>query len=177
VTEKPYAQDQAEADELYEKYLMPAVINDLNVSIHIGSDPTARMLDRLADIDAIAIHGSELFGIGWRIQKSNFNTFTIRLSRDSGALTQFHKISRALMAGSITPHLTIQAYLCSDTLSYGCASTRHFYKWLEKNLNNGQLVEKKHTSNASFLAVSFEALQGLPWFTWRTHKVNEKGLA
>lgn len=84
----------------------------------------ARLLDRYSGIDAFQLlrKGHRLRALASRVQwiesgKKPYNTFTIRLDRSNGAVTEFEKRWAAIQKkeeGWLYPHLSIQAYLSED---------------------------------------------------------------
>jgi hypothetical protein len=114
----------------------------------------ARLLDRLwPTLTLLQFRGSvKLLGIGWRIQEKQFQHVHYQARAETaGALTQFHKISKALMAGSIYATFDDSSLSVRVARSVmGAPQPGTFTSGLKSNLNNPQLVEKKHTSNASF---------------------------
>lgn len=86
----------------------------------ITTDKAKTMLDQTAGVDAWQVlrDPSAMRGISSRVQWGEvpYNTFSIRLSRSTGAATEFEKRFLAITNGDrgyLYPHLTIQAYLRS----------------------------------------------------------------
>ena len=81
---------------------------------------TDRDLDTLAGIDAYQRRTDKgMRGIASRVQMDPggaWNTFTVRLRRDSGATTEYEKRLSAVRdcGGWLYAHLTVQAYLSPD---------------------------------------------------------------
>lgn len=167
---RDYQSDQSAANDLYQRHLLPALADDLCAGITLASGDTGEQLDRLADIDAIASNAAGTWGIGWRIQVGSWDTFTIRLSRNSGTLTQFEKISRAIRNGNLYPKLTCHAYLDGEMLRYAVAQTRELWAWIETHRNT-PLVEVRRTSNAAFLVVRFDDVEGHDWCVVRERNI------
>jgi len=84
-----------------------------------------RMLDIMAGIDSWMYKEKYgVIGIASRIQKGiNWETFTVRKSRESGTKTEFDKVSKAIENGSIYPFYTVQAYI-KDSKIEGMAICR-----------------------------------------------------
>lgn len=113
----------------------------------------AKQLDMKAGIDGWQIHKDGIRGIASRIQESKrlWDTFTIRLSRDSGAITEFEKRLKAIESpdrGWIYPALTVQAYAATKKgpiLSCGITNTKDLIQYIKSGLHY-----TRRTSNASF---------------------------
>lgn len=120
----------------------------------------ARILDIKAGIDGWQIHNDGMRGIASRIQKGDkiWNTFTVRMARDSGAKTEFEKRSIAIKTGRyIYPYLTIQAYVRTwdgPVLSIGMAKTSDIIEFIERGLNT-----LNRTSNAIFAVCSWVKME------------------
>ena len=125
-----------------------------------------RTLDMLAGIDGWHIHGHGMRGIASRVQETSksWDTFTVRMSRDSGAVTEFEKRKLAISEsdrGWIYPALTVQAYSLTRTgpvFSCGIAKTQDIIDFIEMDLHEKPL---KRTTNACFAVCSWEKMQFL----------------
>lgn len=132
-----------------------------------------RLCDVLAGIDAWQVrHNVGLRGIASRIQwctpplPRSYRTFTIRKSRDSGALTEYQKRLRALgdPEGWVYPHLTVQAYLelprgkGSPLLAAGVARTADVIRMIRDG-REGRQYTVKRTGNATFYVVEWAAMR------------------
>lgn len=88
----------------------------------------ASLLDQRAGIDGWQLHTDGMRGIASRCQPSgkSWRTFTIRMSRQSGAKTEYEKRKEAISSGKwIYPHITIQAYFDKNGLEMiECAIAR-----------------------------------------------------
>lgn len=138
----------------------------------IGSD-----LDILAGIDGYqkwqmcmrAIAGRAQRGINWR-------TFTIRISRPSGAKTEYEKRLWAVKhkhEGALFPYWTMHSYLTDDgskVCSIGLAKTEELYLWIEKCEQDGHKFERKtaYPGGQRFLCVPWKTYQesGLYFFEY-----------
>jgi len=129
----------------------------------ITEDSFAKNFDQLSGIDAWHIRADKgIRGIASRIQVCDikfppYNTFTIRKSRDSGAITEYEKRKKAIESqnGWLYPHLTVQAYISEKTggilRSFAVAKTKNIIE----QINTGQYFEKR-TGNACFLCVAWD---------------------
>jgi hypothetical protein len=122
----------------------------------------ANQLDMKAGIDGWHIHGEGMRGIASRVQETDdpWNTFTVRMSRDSGAITEFEKRKLAIQdcdRGWIFPAITVQAYVATKEgpiLSCGIARTSDIIAFVTNDLHY-----IKSTSNAQFAVCSWKKMQ------------------
>jgi hypothetical protein len=113
----------------------------------------ANELDMKAGIDGWHIHGAGMRGIASRVQETSkpWNTFTVRMARDSGATTEFEKRREALDSldrGWIYPAITVQAYVLTKEgpiLSCGIGRTKDIIEFINIGLHS-----LKRTTNAQF---------------------------
>jgi len=113
---------------------------------------------------------STMYGVGCRVQwvdlpkEKLWNTFTIRIHRDSGAETEFEKRVRAINSKAIYPTLTLHIYMNKNTgnvESFAIAKTEEITKYI---LTQTQGIEHKHTGSnqigqASFIAVDWKLFE------------------
>jgi UDP-N-acetylglucosamine pyrophosphorylase len=116
--------------------------------------------DSLCGCDYLAENSLGLYGIAMRVQfKKNWQTFTIREARDSGAKTEFHKRSEQIKQGYFYPRITIQAYFSDEvnkTFLGGCLiKTKDLFDYIE----SGGVFSRNRTSNASFIVVRWDDLR------------------
>jgi hypothetical protein len=122
----------------------------------------AKMLDMKAGIDGWQIHKDGIRGIASRIQQGDkaWNTFTIRMTRDSGADTEYKKRRIAIKTGEyIFPYFTIQAYVktwAGPMLSVGVAKTTDIIEFIEMGMST-----EKPSSNATFAVCPWAKMQGV----------------
>jgi hypothetical protein len=124
----------------------------------------ARTLDMLAGIDGWHIHSHGMRGIASRVQETDksWDTFTVRMARDSGAVTEFEKRRLAISEsnrGWIYPALTVQAYAKTKNgpvFSCGIARTKDIIEFIERDLHEHPL---KRTTNACFAVCIWEKMQ------------------
>jgi hypothetical protein len=122
----------------------------------------AKELDMRSGIDAWQLMPcGQMRGIAARVQQSNKNwaTFTVRLSRDSGAKTEFAKRYEAINDGRglIYPHLTIQGYAetkVGPVISVGVCRTVDVIEFVSKGL-----CDVNRTTNASFAVCPWEKMK------------------
>ena len=131
----------------------------------------AKKLDMLAGIDGWHIHHNGIRGIASRVQIGKpWNTFTVRMSKLSGAKTEFEKRKQALdypQRGWIYPAITVQGYIETETgplLSCGVCLTADLIRFIERGLSSGNGV-----SDAKFAVCSWVKMRknGYPvkWWT------------
>lgn len=94
------------------------------VPVEGRDNPALRMLDMYCGIDyLLKLEGSNvIWGVASRIQRIGqnckpWNTFTVRLERDSGAKTEFNKRVRDILLDGIYPRITYHAYVKGGQLA------------------------------------------------------------
>jgi len=122
----------------------------------------AKELDMKAGIDGWHIHKAGMRGIASRVQVTShpWDTFTVRMARDSGAVTEFEKRKTSLDnpdQGWIYPAVTVQAYISlkkESVISCGLGKTKDIIEFIAKNLHT-----LKRTSNAEFAVCPWGEMQ------------------
>lgn len=114
-----WEQDLEKSTHLWQRHVWPLVHRHLGggdlLRLEGSGEKVAYMLDVHAGIDGFQVHKQNgLRGIAHRAQVADkpFNTFTVRIARESGAETEFYKRVQAIQsnAGWLYPAITIQAY-------------------------------------------------------------------
>ena len=163
-------QDMINSSSAFEKLIWPIILpwiggGDLLRMENIKDSNFARLLDMKAGIDGWQIRGDGMTGIASRIQQGwkAWDTFTIRMSRTSGAITEYEKRLKAIETGEyIYPYLTIQAYIktwSGPVLSVGMAKTSDIITFIKRGLHT-----IKPTTNAEFAVC--------PWDKMKNYKFN-----
>lgn len=122
VVGKGWQGDMKIAANDFEQIVWPAIRSLIGggeyLSTELSSDPTHQTLDQLAGIDAWQITEESVFGLAQRVQRGRYqgHTFTWRLDRPSGAITEVEKRLRAHHNGSLQPFYTIHAYVSDGLL-------------------------------------------------------------
>lgn len=97
-------------------------------------DEVTRDFDIYAGIDVYRVRpeAGEMIGIASRIQRGKaWRTFTVRKSRDSGAVTEYAKRKRAIQTGTLYPMLTMQAYIDGDSVVIGMVKTKDLIEYID----------------------------------------------
>lgn len=124
-------------------------------------------------------------GIACRVQwERDYRTFTIRISRPSGAETEYQKRLSVLKRrdeGFLYPYWTIQAYLDrpgGTLLSVAVAKTTELYFWIEQYEKHVRLLPRKKATHGGegFLYVPWDRyrLSGNYLFVYPTQQVRER---
>lgn len=114
--------------------VLPKLVRGQYIRVEGTQEEIAQMLDQRIGIDAMIDQGDVVYGLGSRIQLDTgvWNTFTIRCDRESGHITEFEKLRKAIANEGMRPHLTMQAYVEKDQLqSIGMARTRDIIEYIE----------------------------------------------
>ncbi len=121
----------------------------------------ARELDMRSGIDGWQLMSDGgMRGIASRIQKGkDWRTFTVRLTRDSGAKTEFQKRKEAIESdkGLIYPHLTVHAYSETEQgpiLSVAVCKTADIIEFIERGKH-----KLRRAPNATFAVCHWDDLQ------------------
>jgi hypothetical protein len=148
---------------------------ELKVVEDVTAAEMARMLDVQAGIDAWQVSdGAGVRGIASRVQYGTaYDSFTIRLSRPSGAETEWHKRIRALEhrdEGWICPFFTCQAYLDApggDLLSVGLVRTEDLFAqaWIDRH-DTSRVKTSPTSERFLYLDWSYLQKQGVPVQYW-----------
>ena len=120
----------------------------LALDYHAGGD----YLQLLPDGGLRIISSRVQYGRDWQ-------SFTIRLSRSTGSDTEFSKRKRELELGYLSPYWTCQAYMVRQQVaSVGVVKTKDLFSLVESKPFYSWTI--RETSNASFLVVPFEDVEG-----------------
>ena len=165
--------DLAWSTVLFENKVWP-IIKDIMGGgdlIKMESRPDSELaleLDQKSGIDGWHICNNGIRGIASRIQKGDkaWNTFTIRLSRDSGTKTEYEKRLEAISGdkGWIYPHITVQAYSKTEDgpiLSVGVARTEDIMCYIKEGNN-----KTNRTTNAVFAVCPWDSMKQKGYKVW-----------
>lgn len=121
-------------------------------------------LDREAGIDFYhRLPRGGMRGLASRVQVpgilgKSYQTFTVRMTRDSGARTEYEKRTEAIRDGLVYPQLTAQGYVTDKTdvgklIDFAVCRTERLMHKIDS-----RIMFNKRTSNAAFAAI--------PWGEW-----------
>lgn len=128
----------------------------------------ARELDTCAGIDSFQLTSFGLRAIASRVQwGTNYRSFTVRIWRSGGALTEYRKrlnTLRRLHEGFLYPYWTIQAYLSErgGTLqAVAVAKTVELYRYIEQRKRRGPPCPERMAGQGGerFLVVNWDEYQ------------------
>ena len=149
---------------VFEKLVWPVIspwigAGELLKMENVKDSNFAKLLDMKAGIDGWQIHSDGMRGIASRVQITKaWNTFTVRMSRDSGSPTEYEKRLKAITTGKyIYPYLTVQAYVKTwkgPILSVGMSKTSDIIKFIRLGLNT-----VKRAPNAEFAICPWTEMQ------------------
>ena len=119
-----------------------------------------QLMDRNSGIDYLQYLpdcGTRLLASRVQWDGINWQSFTIRCSRESGALTEYAKRKRDIKNGYIYPQYTIQGFVKypDEVLSVAAIKTIDLFDFVEK----ASYIERRTTGNASFLCVWWSNLE------------------
>lgn len=147
------------------------IVNDVRTLIGGGdvikiSDPAFAALMRRVGVSCLQYLKGQLRGIACRIQvvpfeKKFFESFSIRLSRNTGVPTEFDRRLKAIQTQAICPTMTVQAYISAEGILRGAAAVNT--KALIDHVINGQAERDYKTVPGSdghlFYSVGWYRLQ------------------
>jgi hypothetical protein len=103
--------DSVKALEKIKDTVLPKIISGKIHCIEKSNDEILLLFDRISGVDYIRQNEHGLQGIAARVQWGfNYNTFTIRMQRKTGAKTELEKRIEQIKNGYIYPAYTLQAY-------------------------------------------------------------------
>ena len=127
----------------------------------VTEDEMARTLDMLAGIDVW--HFDKRFGVrgvASRIQYGkSWDTFTVRKSRESGALTEYEKRTYAIKNEFLYPVLTFQGYISNDVpLSFALTKTKDIFWMIDNGYSRLKKTGKSQIGQAEFYVVDWQRM-------------------
>lgn len=150
-------------------------------------DEICMMLDQNCGTDYFQMYGKGekldgvVWGVGSRFQSvwhgsKAFDTFTIRLSRESGADTEFKKRKLAIERNGVYPWLTMHGYYDEETgeiLSLAIARTKDIWECIEKGHCITRKTGQGQIGQATFYVVGWDKFKdlGYPIKVWRINDV------
>jgi len=143
--------------------VLPKLISGNILNNQIPDNEINKFLDRDSGFDYFRENEHGLQGIASRVQFDDcFNSFTIRLERDSGNKTEFEKRNYSIEHGYMYPEFTMQSYFDNRTdfnlISIAIIKTIDLF-------NHYKLFKEdfitKASKNATFLSVHWNYLKNL----------------
>jgi hypothetical protein len=127
------------AIEKIKNTVLPKLISGDIISIEQQDNEILLLLDMYSGIDYIRKNDKGLQGIASRVQfGKNWDSFTIRMQRHTGAKTEYQKRLEQIENGYFYPYFTMQAYFDNtqdmNLLSICIIKTIDLYNEIEKNL-------------------------------------------
>jgi hypothetical protein len=127
------------------------------------TDETAKLLDALSGIDLWMVDRVRgIRGVASRIQYDcNYQTFTIRAERESGAKTEFEKRKFAIDNDYLYPIITYQAYFNGQYSELGIAYTKDIIDYIEKGYAYKKKTKDDQKGQAWFWVVKWHNFKAL----------------
>lgn len=128
------------------------MLNDENLKImqiEKIDHEVCKHLDVFCGMDYFTVRSNGLtHGVAWRCQwvdaGKEFNSFTIRKTRESGVPTEYEKRKKAIQIKALYPHYTAHAFVdkrTNEIISLGLSTTEEVFRYLETEPN----IKIKHT--------------------------------
>lgn len=142
--------------------ILPKLISGRIHSIEESKNDTLLLFDKHSGIDLIRQNKIGLQGVASRVQfGKDWQTYTIRSKRQSGAKTELEKRLAQIQRGYFYPEFTLQAYFDSrkdlNLRSIAVVRTVDLYHFV---INNPSRVQER-TSDNEFLVCSWHDLKSL----------------
>lgn len=124
----------------------------------------AHSLDVEAGIDMWFVRdGTGIRGVANRVQWSDryWRTFTVRMSRESGASTEYEKRVHAMQHEWLYPVLTMQSYITEDRqrlLGFGVMRTRDLMKFVRDGVGYERQTGAAQIGQATFWVVPWDTV-------------------
>lgn len=161
-----FQQSMLKTVDCYENVILPTLKSLLKsryeiYSVEAENSKIAKLLDIYGGCDFLLFNRRTLSieGVASRIQiaEKSFDTFTIRLQRETGTVTEFEKRKKAIKTDSIYPKYTFQAYVSQDMklLSMAIMRTVDLYKFVENTRQNVKHTGESQIGQASFIACNW----------------------
>ena len=150
-----WMQDMAKSSAVIKQALpiLRDMLNDRKLNlmpVEGKEEEVCKMLDKTCGIDYFVLRSdSETFGVAWRCQwvepGKEYNSFTVRKSRETGAATEFEKRKNAVKNKSIYPYYVCQAFVnmyTNEIISLGLTTTETELDYI---VNPITIKEIRHT--------------------------------
>lgn len=116
-------------------HLLPVIGGGKIIQVESSAcDDVRGVLDKSASIDAFHhIDDSGVRPIASRVQYNcHYGSFTVRLTRHTGATTEMEKISRAISNGTMRPHMHVHSYVRGETelIEGACVETDVLWRFM-----------------------------------------------
>lgn len=151
-----FNQDAERSCCAFDKYVTPVLRYALNAAKILPTErhnsELAAILDRDAGIDGIIINADDwTFGYSSRIQfGTNYESFSIRRSRPSGAKTEYDKLLNPLQT---KPSYHVQTFVLKDEQAViGVVETVELVRYISEHLNQW----RKTSDGETFYYVPFD---------------------
>lgn len=132
------------------------------ISVENENSKIAKLLDSYSGIDFLLLNTatSELEGVASRIQYDKlYNSFTIRLGRESGVLTEFQKRNTAIKNNSLFPKFTLQSYILSTgEFSMAICKTVELFSFINNFPQFTKCTNEDQIGQASFVVCYWDDL-------------------
>ena len=163
-----FVRDKQFTTENFEKFVVPVLKavfkTERIVDSEILGDNLSRCLDRENCIDGYFERDGAFEFFSSRIQNANYRTFTIRKSRDSGAVAEYERLCRQFREGRIYPRWAIQAYVSGDSATVAVTETRHLLNFIREGKAGVKHTREDKHGQSGFFTVKWHDLQksGIP---------------
>lgn len=156
-------------NEYFKSLVLTRLSGDFEIVEGVTKYKMAKTLDCLAGIDLWHFNSWGVRGLANRIQfgDTNWRTFTIRKSRESGAKTEYEKRRYAIDNELLYPVLTLQGYFNEKqnrVIGFAIAKTRDILEMIDNEKCLVRSTGQSQIGKADFYVV--------PWDYMRNEKYN-----
>lgn len=130
-----------------------------------SDDEVCKMLDLTCGIDYFHVYSNGLtWGIASRMQPNcskGWNTFTVRMKRESGAKTEYEKRKFAIDHNGEYPFLTMQGYFDrnNNVISLAIAKTVDVMNCVENDIGYYRHTGQDKTGQAEFYVIPWDKMK------------------
>lgn len=149
--------------ENFAKYVAPILREKFHaVEVHDTeslNDEESKRLDREHCIDGyfVTADGNKEY-FASRIQSSNYTTFTIRKSRDTGNIAEYEKLCKLIDRGELYPKWFIQSYI-NDSVTVAIVETTTLIDFIKKTNPPVRHTRSNQFGQADFYICDWQALK------------------
>lgn len=159
-----WIKDKSNSVQAFDKIkdtILPKLITGKLVSIEMTESEVLAWMDIYSGIDLIRKDETGLQGVAWRAQWCKaWDSFTIRMTRQTGTKTELEKRLWAIQNGYFYPAFTIQAYFDNtvdmNCLSVGIIRTKDLFQAYQ---NTPDIFQVRRSDN-EFIYVNWSDLKG-----------------
>ncbi|MBQ3451793.1 MAG: hypothetical protein IJG32_05985 [Selenomonadaceae bacterium] len=168
-----FKQDQEKSLRGFEKFIVPVLKTAFGAEAVYSTERHNNNFETQLDcdfgIDALIVVDGTIYPVASRVQNgTNYESFSVRRSRPSGATTEFDKLSQAWRIQAPMPTYTVQGFIDKDgqIAVVGIAETIELLKYIGKHRDQWRPTKDGET----FYYIPFAELENV-----KIYRVDENG--